>query len=336
MTVTHRTGRYDIVFDTLQSALDSISGEIFCITDENVAQIYRASLPTAWQVLTVAAGEQSKSVGTWSMLLSEIASRRGSRSCTVVAFGGGVVGDLAGFVAATYMRGVGLVQIPTTLLAQVDSSVGGKVGIDLPEGKNLVGGFYPPREVYICSEVLSTLPEREMRCGMAEVWKYGFILDEALVKELATGDLPQEQMVRRCIELKRQVVEADELEATGERAKLNFGHTVGHAIEQLTGYGPVLHGEAISVGMVVEAAVGESIGLTERGTTQVVKDSLSSAGLPTTSLVLRNTEMLIEAMRRDKKASGGRLAFSLLKRIGTCTLVQDVPESDVRAVLATI
>jgi 3-dehydroquinate synthase len=253
-----------------------------------------------------------------------------------VALGGGVVGDLAGFVAATYMRGVPLVQIPTSLLAQVDSSVGGKVGIDLPEGKNMVGAFYPPERVSICTETLDTLSQREFDNGMAEVWKAGFILDRSLVDRLVAKSLTRDEMVQRCIEIKRQVVEADEFETNGERAKLNFGHTVGHAVEKLTGYGPVLHGEAISIGMVIEARLGEAIGLSEPGTHDAVEECLGSQGLPTTSLVLRNIDMLIETMRRDKKASGGRLAFSLLTHIGGCKLVEDVPESDVRKVLARL
>jgi 3-dehydroquinate synthase len=220
------------------------------------------------------------------------------------------------------------------LLAQVDSSVGGKVGIDLPEGKNLVGAFYPPRKVYVCAETLGTLPERDYRNGMAEVWKYGFILDGALVNDLRRGGYDRGEMVRKCVGLKRNVVEADEFETLGERAKLNFGHTVGHAIEKLTGYSEVLHGEAISIGMVVEAAIGEAIGLTAKGTRAEVEECLHSAGLPTTSVVLRDVDMLIDAMRMDKKASPGSLAFSLLRRIGSCKLVEDVSESEVRAVLA--
>jgi 3-dehydroquinate synthase len=331
--VTHRNGSYDVSFTNLDDALKSVPSDSLFITDENVDRYYGSRLPS--RPVVVPPGEASKSVERWSAIQSILASRKTSRKATVVAFGGGVIGDLAGFVAATYMRGVPFVQIPTTLLSQVDSSVGGKVGIDLPEGKNLVGAFYPPTAVYICPETLDTLPERELKNGMAEVWKYGFILDAELVAQIEKRD-DREGIIRRCIELKRQVVEADEYETTGERAKLNFGHTVGHAIEKLSGYGSILHGEAISIGMVAEAALGEAIGLSEAGTRELVEECLRSEGLPTTSLLLRNVDMLIETMRGDKKATSGRLAFSLLRRIGVCELVENVPEGDVRAVLSSL
>jgi 3-dehydroquinate synthase len=320
----------------LAEAVHALPPNCVFVTDQNVASHYRSFLPHDAAVLIVPAGEESKSVARWSELQSSLAARNTSRNSTVVALGGGVIGDLAGFVAATYMRGVGLIQIPTTLLSQVDSSVGGKVGIDLPEGKNLTGAFYPPASVFVCLETLATLPKRELRNGMAEVWKYGFALDKTLFESLSNGLADREEIVRRCIDLKRQVVEADEFETSGERAKLNFGHTVGHAIERIEGYGSILHGEAISIGMVAEAAIGESIGLTQRGTKEAIEQCLSSEGLPTTSLVLRKVDMLIEAMRTDKKASAGRLAFSLVPRIGECQLVADVPEDDVRKVLAKL
>ena len=332
MTVRHSAGSYEIAFSSLDEAIQNLPEDAVVITDSNVDALYKLPRPT----LVVPAGEESKSTERWSRLQSEIASAGASRRTTVIAFGGGVIGDLAGFVAATYMRGVPFIQIPTTLLAQVDSSVGGKVGIDLPEGKNLVGAFYPPKQVFICTETLNTLPGREMNNGMAEVWKYGFILDASMVKRLSHGQMDVEEQVRRCVELKKEVVEADEFETKGERAKLNFGHTIGHAVEKVAGYGSILHGEAISIGMVAEAAIGEAIGLTEGGTRQVVEQCLRSQGLPTASVVLRNVDMLIETMRRDKKASNGRLAFSLLKRVGDCVLVEDVPEKDVRAVVAVL
>jgi 3-dehydroquinate synthase len=336
MTVRHSLGAYEIVTCTLADAMAQLPDGAVVITDTNVDEIYRDRLPTKARVFVVPAGESSKSVACWSDLQSQLVDSGANRGSTIVAFGGGVIGDLAGFVASTYMRGVPLIQIPTTLLSQVDSSVGGKVGIDLPEGKNLVGSFYPPRQVYICDETLETLPEREFRNGMAEVWKYGFSLDGPLVGELQGKTLSRIAIVERCIELKRQVVEADEFETTGERAKLNFGHTVGHAIEKLTGYSPILHGEAISSGMVCEAAIGEAIGLSDAGTRTVVEECLRSQGLPTASVVLRDLDMLIDAMRKDKKASSGRLAFSLLTRIGECKLVIDVPEQSVRAVLSSL
>lgn len=334
MKVHHSQGSYEVAFCDFQTALDRVPENAIFITDENVNLLYGARLPQP--PLVVPAGETSKSVGRWAELQSQLAKAGANRKTTVVAFGGGVIGDLAGFVAATYMRGVPLIQVPTTLLSQVDSSVGGKVGIDLPEGKNLVGSFYPPHQVLICEETLDTLPEREYTNGMAEVWKCAFILDAPLVDELRAGTITKKDMVHRCIEHKRMVVETDEFETTGERAKLNFGHTVGHAIEKITGYGPILHGEAISIGMVCEAALGEAIGLSEKGTRAAVEDCLHSQGLPTASVVLRNVDMLIETMRRDKKADAGQLAFSLLLHVGSCKLIESVPESDVRAVLKSL
>jgi 3-dehydroquinate synthase len=336
VTVRHRSGSYSVIFCSLAEAIGRWPEDSVVVTDGNVLRHYADQLGAKRTILHVEPGEGSKSVATWSELQSSLVGAKATRSTSIVAFGGGVVGDLAGFVAATYMRGVPLIQAPTSLLAQVDSSVGGKVGIDLPEGKNLVGAFYPPTEVQICLETLRTLPDRELRNGMAEVWKYGFILDAPLCARLAEPDRDFEEIVRRCIDLKRAIVEADEHESTGERAKLNFGHTVGHALEKLAGYGALLHGEAISIGMVAEAALGEAIGLSEKGTREAVEECLRSEGLPTTSVVLRNVKMLIDAMRGDKKATGGRLAFSLLTQIGECRLVPEVTEADVAKVLSEV
>ena len=336
LTAHHRLGSYPIRFRSLRETIEGLPENRMIVTDQNVEVHYGSLWAKDDRVLSVPAGEPSKSVQQWSALQSGLSRLGANRLTTLVAFGGGVVGDLAGFVAATYMRGIPLIQVPTSLLAQVDSSVGGKVGIDIPEGKNLVGAFYPPVAVDICVESLATLPEREYRNGMAEVWKYGFILDAALVDRLERKEIGTTETIRRCVELKRDVVEADEFETTGERAKLNFGHTVGHAIEAVAGYGTILHGEAISVGMVVEAALGEAIGLTAKGVRETVCQCLDSAGLPTTSVVLRDIEMLIASMRRDKKASAGKFAFSLLTKIGDCVLCPDVPESDIRAILADV
>lgn len=336
MTITHRNGTCKLVFVSIDEAIRAIPEDSVVVTDDQVAEIYGSRLNTKRPLVAVPAGEPSKSVASWASLQARLAAEGVSRATTVVAFGGGVVGDLAGFAAATYMRGVPLIQIPTSLLAQVDSSVGGKVGIDLKEGKNLVGSFWPPKEVHVATEFLKTLPERHWKNGMAEVWKYGFVFDSAFVETLSARQRDPDLLVRTCINFKKRVVEADEFERLGERAKLNFGHTVGHAIEKVGGYDSILHGEAISVGMVAEAAIGEAIGLSEAGTRASIEECLSSEGLPTTSVVLRDTEVLLEAMRGDKKSSAGRLTFSLLRRIGSCKLMEDVPESEVRRVLADL
>lgn len=322
MTVRHSQGTYEIVETTLAAALADLPADARILTDAHVEAVAPALSRPA---LVLPPGEATKSLATFGEALGWLARTGASRRTTVVALGGGVIGDLAGFVAAAYMRGVPLLQIPTTLLAMVDSSVGGKVAIDLPEGKNLAGAFWAPTQVRLPLDALETLPARQRTNGMAEVLKYGFIMDAPLL------DAPLDVM--RCVRLKAQVVEEDEHETTGRRAILNFGHTVGHAIERLTGYGPVLHGEAIAVGMVVEAVLGERIGVTAPGTADRVRSVLEAHGLPVVHETTRAVEPMLDAMRGDKKAVGGRLAFSLLTHVGECKLVTDVPEDDVRRVL---
>lgn len=325
MTIRHSNGSYDVKVSSLGDALDNLPDDCAILTDANVAAL--AAIPDV-PTLVLPPGEGTKTLDAFGRALGWLASQGASRRTTVVALGGGVIGDLAGFVAAAYMRGVPFLQIPTTLLAMVDSSVGGKVAIDLPEGKNLAGAFWPPSEVRLPLDALKTLPTRQLTNGMSEVLKYGFIMDAPLLDAPFNADL-----ILRCVALKAQVVEEDEHETTGRRAILNFGHTVGHAIERLTGYGPVLHGEAIAVGMVVEAMLGERIGLTASGTSERVRAILAKAGLPTKHPILREIGPMLAAMRGDKKAVGGRLAFSLLESVGSCKLVSDVPEDDVRRVL---
>jgi 3-dehydroquinate synthase len=307
------------------------------IADDQVASIAQANgIPVD---ITFPAGEPSKNVATYIGVLEQVANRRASRRTTLVAIGGGVTGDLVGFVAATYMRGVPFVQVPTTLLAMVDSSVGGKVGIDLPQGKNLAGSFYSPDRVLIPRDALETLPERQVRNGMAEVWKYGFIMSEGFVTELDAhpiqhADQVTDWMLQRCIEFKRDVVASDFRETTGARATLNFGHTIGHAIEKVLDYRELLHGEAISIGMVREARLGEIIGFCPAGTANEVESRMQRQGLPATHPVLAQADDLIAAMRTDKKSTGGKLAFSLISKLGACRLVPDVGVAEVRAVLA--
>lgn len=310
------------------------------ITDQNVYELHRQWLNES-STLVLPAGEETKNLATFAQCLEWLAERRFSRSTSIVALGGGVIGDLGGYVAASYMRGVPYIQVPTTLLAQVDSSVGGKVGVDLPQGKNLAGAFHPPQRVVISIDALKTLDQRQFANGMAEVWKYGFIADVELVDELANlsldaSHLQLEAVVRRCIRHKRAIVQADEYETNGIRATLNFGHTIGHAIEQYTNYRTYLHGEAISIGMVAECALGERLGITAAGTRESVREHLRLQGLPVQSDVLGNVADLIEVMKRDKKASRGELAFSLLTKVGECKLISGIPEADVAAVLGEL
>ncbi|MEZ6069541.1 MAG: 3-dehydroquinate synthase [Pirellulales bacterium] len=317
------------------------------IVDANVAnthgEVVARSLSaggTRVDVFEVPAGETSKSVAQLSRLWDAAIEAGGDRQSLVVAVGGGVVGDLAGFVAASFTRGVRFLQVPTTLLAQVDSSVGGKVGINLAGGKNLVGAFWQPVGVLIDTATLDTLPEREYRSGLAEVVKYGVILDadffaylEANVAGLLARDnAVMRHIIARSCQLKAQVVENDERETTGLRAVLNYGHTFCHAIETAGGYGALLHGEAVSIGMICASRLAERLGRVDAALTERQRSLLDRLGLPT-ELPEIPAEELLALMSRDKKVEHGRLRFVLPTRLGHVELVGDVPPDDVRAVL---
>jgi 3-dehydroquinate synthase len=328
LKVHHRLGSYEVHFALLAEAGEHIPADTYIITDENVWRAYSEAFYASNRVIVLPAGEQSKSVATFEQCLEQLAEMGAHRGSTVTALGGGVVGDLAGFVAAAYMRGIAYIQVPTTLLAQVDSSVGGKVAIDLRAGKNLAGAFYPPSKVIICSEMLRTLDSRQMRNGLAEMWKYAFIADAALVAPLAQlADCPQPEqlsdLIKACVAIKAAIVQEDEFETTGRRAILNFGHTIGHAIEHAGMYSEWLHGEAISIGMVAEARLGEALQVTPQGTAKEVARHLGAAGLPT-ELPPIPMDTLLDIMMRDKKRTSDGLAFSLLTRIGECKLVNGV------------
>lgn len=335
MTIQHARGCYDVQFVGFDDLLAALPEEHVVVSDDNVLRHW---VPEGSpHVFSIEPGEAQKNLTSLGQLLESFANSGATRGSSVVALGGGVVGDLAGFAAASYMRGVPFIQVPTTLLAMVDSSVGGKVGVDLKAGKNLAGAFHAPDAVYIALETLATLPERQFVNGTAEVWKAGCILDADLFTALESeplrpGDSRLEYIVRRCIELKAGVVQADEFERTGARAILNFGHTVGHAIEQVSGYQD-LHGEAVAQGMVVEARLGEALGITEVGTAERVEVALASQGLPVANEWLDQPDALLAAMARDKKAAPGALAFSLLECLGTCKLVRNVDPDMVRSAL---
>jgi 3-dehydroquinate synthase len=259
-----------------------------------------------------------------------------------VAVGGGVVGDLAGFVAATYNRGLPLLMVPTTLLAMVDSSVGGKVGVNLPQGKNLVGAFHQPAGVWIDTSLLDTLPDREYRSGLAEVVKYGVIRDAEFFEWLeknAPAVLAREpaavaHVVARSCRLKADVVEQDEREETGLRMVLNYGHTFAHAFESVGGYGTWLHGEAVAAGMVCASRLAERRGLISAEMTERQSALLARFQLPTARKPEWDVDRLIEAMRRDKKNVGGRMRFVLPTRLGDVAPFDEVPEAQVREVVA--
>lgn len=337
LVVSSAMGTYPVRSVDREELLNDLPPSAYVLTDENLDAILAPVGPKR----VCPPGEATKNLSEFGEALSWLAKAGASRRSTLVALGGGVIGDLAGFAASAYMRGIDYIQIPTTLLAMVDSSVGGKVGIDLPEGKNLAGAFLAPREVRLCIDLIETLPERQFINGMAEVLKYGFILDASLLAQLTANRLTAKstelrEVVLRCIQLKADVVAADEKETLGIRAALNFGHTIGHGLETVTGYHSLLHGEAISIGMVLEAKLGEELGITPLGTTEIVVDSMQKYGLPITHPALSDFEGILSAMYRDKKASGGRLAFSLLTDVGECKLFRDIEESAVRSVFASI
>jgi 3-dehydroquinate synthase len=325
MKILHSSGNYQIHFLPFTGSHDVV------VTDENVAGYYPDLLGE--NPIVVPAGEKSKNLETYAFVSQELLKRGVTRKSRIIALGGGVIGDLTGFVAATYMRGISFVQVPTTLLAQVDSSVGGKVGIDLPEGKNLIGAFHPPTEVFIDSRFLATLPAREYRCGMAEVIKYGWIMDEALLSELQEPPTDLSSIVQRCIKHKAMVVQEDEFETLGIRASLNFGHTVGHAIEQITHYERYTHGEAIAIGMVLEAKIAERLGIAPLGLSNQMTWLFEQYGLPTQYDSTTYSQDLIEIMRRDKKSEASEITMSLVTVPGSCKLVKDVPHNVIAEVL---
>ena len=315
------------------------------ISDHTVAKHYRNPALAALKAaafkpvfISQPAGEKAKTLKNVQACYDQLANHRLERGSFVIALGGGVVGDLAGFVAATYLRGIDFVQVPTTLLAQVDSSVGGKVGVNLTAGKNLVGAFHQPKLVLCDLNVLRTLPTREFRAGLAEVIKYGIISDAKLFARLER-DLPKllahdpaalTSVIARCCQIKAEVVGKDEREG-GLRAILNFGHTIGHGLEAISSYGKYLHGEAISIGQVAAAKISKQCtGLRAKDAARMVS-LFDKAGLPTQiKLTALQTKQLFAAMQLDKKVSGGKIKFVLAKRIGQVVSGQIVASAIIR------
>ena len=310
--------------DTAQPAL--------VVTDSHVGPLYGRHLVEALEgagfaprVFEIPAGEASKRLDTVAAALDAALVGGVGRRDLVLALGGGVVGDLAGFTAAVLHRGVPFLQVPTSLLAQVDSSVGGKTGVNHPAGKNLIGAFWQPRAVVASHAVLATLPERERRCGLAEAIKHGLIADADLVARCVAQAAPLRALaaaettalVADCCRIKAAVVQSDEREA-GRRALLNFGHTLGHAYERLLGYGALTHGEAIALGMVHAARLSEHLGAAPRGLADDVVGALTTLGLPVgvDDPGLPAPEELVQAARSDKKADGDRIRFVLLEAVG--------------------
>lgn len=300
------------------------------ITDSNIDPLYATKVESQFEpgmvaVLTVSAGEASKTRDMWAHLTDQMLAKGYVRDSTVIALGGGVVGDLAGFVAATFMRGIPVVQVPTSLVAMVDASIGGKTAVDTFAGKNLVGAFHPPAAVLIDPYLLGTLPLRELRAGFAEIVKHGVIADQPYLVEVAgsvsellsPGGAMSDRMVSlivRSVEIKADIVSRDEREE-GLRKVLNFGHTIGHAVEMVSGYS-LLHGEAVAIGMALESKLAERIGLAKTGTAATVIRTLQAAGLPTNLPKECGPEAVVEAMRSDKKGRSGKTRFALPLRIG--------------------
>ena len=319
-----------------------LGGGVAVVTNAVVAPLYLKAIKGAVGALTeiiVPDGEQAKSWAGVEQVVDALLEARLGRDGLVIALGGGVIGDLAGFAAAVYQRGVPFVQVPTTLLAQVDSSVGGKTAINHQLGKNMIGAFHQPVAVIADVATLDTLPDRELRSGLAEVIKHGFALDASFVEWLERNiDLLLKRdaaalthAVKRSCELKARIVAADEREA-GERALLNFGHTFGHAIEAGTGYGAWLHGEAIAAGMVMASELSLLMGHLKKTEVSRVRELLHRAGLPVKGPALA-PEKLLELMSIDKKAAKGKTRFVLLEAIGRAALRADVEESRVRAAI---
>jgi 3-dehydroquinate synthase len=299
----------------------------------------RCGTPCA--IATIPQGESRKNLSSIARLYGEFVKAGLDRKGVVLAVGGGVIGDMAGFAAATYLRGVRCIQAPTTLLAQVDSSVGGKTGVDLPQGKNLVGAFHQPAAVLIDPDSLGTLPLSEIKSGLAEVIKYGIISDEQffyqtrdeLSQIIARNPEALERAIKRSCEIKAEVVCEDETEQ-GRRAILNFGHTVGHAIETVTNYQVYKHGEAISIGMVSASLIGEELGITPPTVTAAISKCLQQAGLPVAFPEGIPFEEVRRAMLRDKKTQDGKLRFVIAELIGNVKVVDNVSPQLVSAAIS--
>lgn len=321
-------------------------GQLMIVTNETVAPLYLDSLRQAltdYRVREVILpdGEQYKTLEVWNWIFDALLAERFARDCTLIALGGGVVGDMTGFAAACYQRGVAFIQVPTTLLAQVDSSVGGKTGINHPSGKNMIGAFYQPRAVIADTATLDTLPQRELSAGLAEVLKYGFIRDAAFLDwleshmtELLSRDPDAlAHAIRRSCEIKAEIVAADELE-TGERALLNFGHTFGHAIETGAGYGHWLHGEAVGTGMCLAADLSARLGWLTAADLERVRRLVASAGLPVLPPPELSAERLLDLMAVDKKVLNGQLRLVLLRQLGEAVVTADFDPNLLRETLA--
>lgn len=348
--VQHGGGEYPVYVGQgllgMASVLERhLEGRILVVSDENVARLYLERLrPTLGRIehkrrLILPAGEEHKTVASWQRIVDELVTLKAQRDATVLALGGGVIGDMAGFAAASYMRGIRVIQLPTTLLAQVDAAVGGKTGVNHAQGKNLIGAFHAPAAVVADLDTLLSLEERDYRAGLAEVVKYGAIRDpgffawlEANTEALAAR-VPQTltEAVYQSVRNKAEVVSADEREA-GQRALLNFGHTFGHALETATDYRAYRHGEAVAIGMALATRLSEILGRVEVGTSERMNQLLDRLGLPTQLPTGLEPGRLLSLMRLDKKNRADQIRLVLLDGIGKAC-VTPCPADDIREVL---
>lgn len=350
LTVELAERRYPIYFRTAAkalkadlSALRETGRQVQVISDALVLHAHPNFLAQVGfkddEILSLPAGEPTKSIQFFSQALSTLANRSAGRDCALFAFGGGVIGDLAGYVAASYLRGIDFYQIPTTLLSMVDSSVGGKTGVNLPEGKNLVGAFWQPKAVYVVAALLGTLPTREFAAGMAEVIKYGMLADIELLDQLfaldgleaSSPEIPA--IVRRCCAIKAEIVANDETETarSGGRALLNLGHTFAHAIENAAGYGEYLHGEAVGIGLSLVTRLSVALGQLPESTVARIDQLLRQFQLPVALQAPLRVSDLMAAMQRDKKNRGGRLRFVTMTALGTAVTTDGIEPSTIES-----
>lgn len=328
----------------------NIGKKIGIITHKKLDDLYGRELKNSLNssgyevnILALPEGENTKSIRYLQQVYDFCISHRLERSSTLIALGGGVIGDLTGFAASTVLRGINFIQVPTSLLAQVDSSVGGKTGINHPLGKNLIGAFYQPRLVLIDLNVLATLPDRHFKNGMAEVIKYGIIQDKSFFRYLsdhlkeikAKDEASLKHIIETSCRIKADIVGQDERETSGIRAYLNYGHTVGHAIEAVLGYKKLLHGEGVAIGMVAASRISRELGYVTDPEAEEIESLIKRTGLPTRIPGLP-AEKLLEAMTLDKKVKGGKVVFVLTKGVGKAFLHEDVDLALVRKVLLGI
>ena len=343
---------YDICIDEKTSFAEKLKGmfphsNFMLITNNTIEKLYKSTI-AEWEKslpllkYVIEDGEQYKTLKTWGIILDFLLESRMDRSTVIIAFGGGVVGDIAGFCASSFLRGVKYVQVPTTILAMVDSSVGGKVGVNHAKGKNLIGAFYQPELVWITMQVLETLPEREFNAGYGEVFKYAFIGGRGIFdfihanheKFLAREKESVKEAITRSIEIKARIVSEDERE-NGKRSFLNFGHTFGHALERFYDFKEITHGEAVSWGIKCAVELGKRIGSVSSQDFKLFDTILNKLVLPKLSSK-PDIETMYKAMFHDKKVRGGKLRFVVPTEPGTSIVKTDIPEKDIKIILKKV